>query len=128
MPLYAQLARAVLRADHGDAFVSHDAVALAVIPVVVSIEDVSNRLAGRLLDLGQDRADAPWRVRVDHHDEIAELDPARVGRLAGIRVALAGEYAWSELLHRTALADCGKFVGDKQQREQHDRKRSAFHR
>ena len=47
-------------------------------------------MSARLANLRQGGLDSPRRVRLDHDDEIAELDPARVGGLLCVFVALSG--------------------------------------
>src|SRR5204863_360237 len=93
----AELAGAVPRADHSDPVVEEDTVALRVIPVVVRVERVSDWLARCLSDLGQDGLDSPRRVRLDDDHEIAELDPAGVGRLLCVFVTLTGVDAGRKL-------------------------------
>src|SRR5262249_33649440 len=93
----AELFGAVAGAHHRNPRVDEHAVAPRVVPVIVRVEYVTDRLAGGLADFGQDLADAPRRVGVDHYDIVAENHPARVRRLPPIPVALPDVHPRCEL-------------------------------
>ena len=128
LALDRQLAGAILRADDGDPLIRHHAVALRVIPVIVRVEDVADWLARRLSDLRQDVADAPWRVRFDHDDEIPELDPAGVRRLPCVAVAKASENARRNLAHGSDLALQGIRVDRGEQQQHRSGREKSSHR
>ena len=86
-----------------------DAVAVGVVAVVVRVEDVLDRLVGRLLDGRDDVAGFLGEVGVDDDDVVLEDDPDVVAaaegdlRVGGADGRVAEEDAGGDLLHVVEL-------------------------
>src|SRR5580765_1602224 len=90
-----------------------------MIPVVVRVEHISDRLVRRLPNLGKNLADSPRGVRIDQHYVVSKDHPTCVCRLPTITVALPGEDARCKLSYSPRLAFQMLCQGDKQQRSKH---------
>ena len=74
-PLIAQQPGAVGLGDDAGPRLGEDRVAVGVIAVVVRVEDIADRLIGRLLDRRDDIAGFLGEVGVDDDDVVLEDDP-----------------------------------------------------
>src|SRR4051794_3108143 len=98
-----------------------------MVPMIVRVENISDRLSRRLAHLRKDLANPPRRVRVDQHHVVSENHPARVRRLPAVPVAIARVNSGRE------LADPGRWPsrllgeGHEQQRNRYTEKQNSSH-